>query len=103
MWLYVFIGADKDLPTVKWNDLKPGLHVSLTSEGDAATVTEWLQKPFIYDVGGHTGCACSLGYDADAENASQEELAEYAASREDLGELAAYLERPLKICSTIKI
>jgi hypothetical protein len=87
MCLVIYIAADSELPLVMWNEEKPGFHVTeLNQYGE--TVRKQFSKPFVYELGSHTGCCCGLQY---AENEEEKSSAE-----EDLRRLAEYLTNALK-------
>lgn len=70
MCLAVYLGSDKKLPEIGWDEANPGLHIKLESL-QLELVKGYLRQPFIYYVGSHEGCGCGFcleGYSKDDED-----------------------------------
>jgi hypothetical protein len=57
MCLAIYVGTTVELPLVAWTD-RPAFHVDAL-EGHRE-VRRRIDRPFLYDVGAHTGCACGF-------------------------------------------
>ncbi len=63
MCLQIYIGSEKQLPTIPWNEEAPGLSIlELSDDGYLEMVKPILQSNFYYDVGSFMGCTCGLMY-----------------------------------------
>lgn len=82
MCLAVYVGSSVEQPLVPWGD-PPGFHVRKLS--GHREVKRRLGKPFIYDVGAHTSCACGFMRPHPSE---EEEMSSWSAS---MGSLVAWM------------
>ena len=88
MCMVVYIASDYPLPTLAWNQERPGFHIAELSELEEP-VRRQFSKPFVYYAGSHEMCGCGFqygeyeGYDEDADlpqkRASRQQLAEFLA------------------------
>lgn len=63
MCLSIYIGSEKQLPVVPWNDDNPGFCTyELSDERELEMIQPILQSNFYYDVGSFMGCTCGLLY-----------------------------------------
>jgi hypothetical protein len=76
MCMMVYIASDYPLPTLAWNDARPGFHITDLMEAHSP-VRRRFSKPYAYYVGSHEGCGCGF------------QVGQYAACDEDATALAA--------------
>jgi hypothetical protein len=87
----VFIGSNKPLPLIAWNEQAPSFYVCELGEQEQ-WVREHLPHPFVYQAGSHQGCGCGFTYGSTPVTDGSVERAE-ADARESLRQLRLYLER----------
>lgn len=94
----VYVASDDPLPTLAWDEARPGFYVEALSERDEA-VRRRFSKPCIYHVGSHEGCGCGFQYGQYEEfETDREELAVAEESRRRLSEfLAAALQHQAEV------
>ena len=59
MCLMVYIGSDKPLPLINWNENKPSFNVSDLTKYEKSVTTQF-KYPHVYNVGSHQGCGCGF-------------------------------------------
>ena len=106
MCMAFYLGADKELPLVPWDDTNPAFNVAQLSENESK-VTKHFSKPFIYYFGSDTFCGCNFRY---GERWDQYEYQLTLYSKEELEQhqknhdgLNAYLEKHCSGMDSIEI
>src|SRR5688572_12255400 len=90
----VFLGARGPLPEIPYSEQAPAMHIRRMDKTDIDhdRMERILCTPFIYDIGGFMGCACSLGYDlAYIDPRDPEKMKEHTSSVSDVKALFQYL------------
>ena len=81
----VYIGSDKPLPLIDWNENKPSFNVSDLSKYEKSVMAQF-KFSHVYNAGSHRGCGC--GFIKDFEN--KEEL---TRAQDNYHQLKAYLQK----------
>jgi len=55
----VYVGADRPLPTIDWDEAKPAFYVEALRTDEQAVRCQFT-KPNVYYVGSHEGCGCGF-------------------------------------------
>ena len=87
MCMMLYIGSNKPLPLVPWQEDAPGFHVGELHE-DFADVVKQFSVPHVFYAGSHEGCGCGFQL-GEYPGFDDEEAPE---KRESLRKLAAYVE-----------
>ncbi len=66
MCLTIYLGADQAQELVSWDPKHPGFNVSVLRTWQRKLVRR-LDKPFLYEIGAHTGCGCGFLRDEDED------------------------------------
>jgi len=93
----LYLGADKPLPLVAWDESAPAFHVE-ELRPEVTAIRRQFDTPHVYYAAAHEGCAC--GFQLDVVPGFVD--AEAPAKRESLRRLADYLETQLALGTTIK-
>lgn len=89
MCMMVYVASDSPLPTLAWDEARPGFYVEELSERDEA-VRRQFSKPCVYFVGSHEGCGCGFQYGQyEGLEEDQEQLAAAKESRRGLSDFLA--------------
>ena len=59
MCLMVYIGSDKPLPLIDWNENKRAFNVSELTKYEQNTAAQF-KLPHTYNIGSHLGCGCGF-------------------------------------------
>jgi len=100
MCLMVYLAASRPLPLIP---LEANAAITVR-ELDAREqgVAQWFSQPFVYYVGAYEGCGCGFNYGRyPIENESDQE--QYAASRQSVQQLAAYLAQALEQAAELEL
>jgi hypothetical protein len=63
MCLNIFIGSEKELPVVPWNEENPGFCLDkLSDEKFIEIIAPILNSNYYYDVGSFMGCSCGFSF-----------------------------------------
>ena len=59
----VIIGSNVPLPTIRWDDEKPSLHISEEIEENILeAAVKGMDSKYFYSVGSFLGCSCGLSF-----------------------------------------
>ena len=93
MCLDVYIGSNKRLPVIAWNETAPGFYIRETIKEEVlAALSPILKKNFIYNIGSYMGCSCGFSYGDWSRNNEKEN--HYARVRDTFA-LIHYLQSNL--------
>jgi hypothetical protein len=81
----VYIGSDKPLPLIDWNENERAFNVSELTKYEQNTAAQF-KLPYVYNAGSHLGCGCGFL----REFKDEEEL---VLVKENYSKLNAYLEK----------
>ena len=94
MCLDVYIGSNKYLPVISWNEADPGFCVRETLEEEVlGALSPILKKDFIYNIGSFMGCSCGFSYGHWSKNNEKEN---HSARVRDTFALVHYLQSHLE-------
>ena len=85
MCLMVYIGSDKPLPLIDWNEDKPAFYISELSKYEKGVKSQF-KFPHVYNVGSHQGCGCGFF----KEHNEEEKLAQ---AHDNYLQLKTYLQK----------
>ena len=85
MCLMVYIGSDKPLPLIDWNEDKRAFSVSDLSKYEKNVAVQF-QFPHVYNAGSHLGCGCGFLKEFKEEQA-------LAQANKNYLQLNAYLQK----------
>ena len=95
MCLMVYIGSDKPLPLVDWNENKRAFNISELTKYEKHVETQF-KFSYVYNAGSHLGCGCGFI----KESKDEEELAQV---NHNYIQLSAYLQKARETQATIHI
>lgn len=67
MCLTIYLGADKQTEQIPWDSERPRFNVRALS--GHRSLRRRLQKPYLYEIGAHTGCGCGFLREDDDDGA----------------------------------
>jgi hypothetical protein len=88
MCMMVYVASDYPLPTLAWDEDRPGFYAEAVSERESS-VRRQFKKPCVYYVGSHQGCGC--GFDWDVFEGVAEDDAEFTDARDSRRRLSDFL------------
>jgi hypothetical protein len=85
MCLMVYIGSDKPLPLIAWNENNPSFNISDLTKYEKSVAAQF-KFPHVYNAGSHQGCGCGFF----KEFKEDEELTQ---AHDNYHQLNAYLQK----------
>lgn len=88
MCLALYLFTDTELPTSKWDEKNPKVHVETVCDGEDRNAKKWPHdQRYVYYIGSYQGCGC--GWSPSSE---WDEPADIAAKKRDRLDLARLLD-----------
>jgi hypothetical protein len=100
MCMMVYVASDYPLPTLAWDEARPGFHVAELSDRDEP-VGRQFSKPCVYYVGSHEGCGCGFQYGQ--YEGIEVDPAELTAARDSRRRLSEFLAVALQHQSVVEL
>jgi hypothetical protein len=97
MCMMFYLASDYPLPTLAWDESRPGFHVAELTDRDEP-VRRQFSKPCVYYAGSHEGCGCGFQY-----GEYESDSAELAATRESRRRLAEFVAIALQHQSEVEL
>jgi hypothetical protein len=88
--MFVYLGADRPLPLLAWDEASPAFHVSELGANEVGVRAQFSFQ-HVYYAGSHECCGCGF----QLGEVSELNAAEIPAKRESLRRLAEYIEAQL--------